>query len=707
MWSKLRRSLKKIIPAAAGIVLTAAAVVFAHTGDLPESFDRLTARADKIQFLDRSGIPLNTSYLNYWNVHDTLRLYETPPLLVKMFVAAEDRNFYSHSGVDWRARAAALFQNIKAGKIVRGASSLSEQVVRMIIPRPRTFFSKIVEGIDAVRLERRFSKNDILEFYLNQVPYAANRRGVKQAALFYFSKTPDRLSLRETAALVVLVRAPSSFDLYGSADKINGLIDRQLRAFAEQNIISKTELQAALTEKINLSAPELNVAAPHFLEYVRSLDLPAGRAVETTLDAFLQKKVAALTRQRLKDLRYRHVSNAAVLVIERETGNILAWAVESSDKDTAAVNAVLAPRQPASAQKPLLYALALTKGMTAATKIKDAPFARAVGSGVHHFKNYSRSYYGDVTVRQALGNSLNIPALKTIEFVGIKTYFGFLQRLGFSHFEKSADFYREGLALGNAEVTLLELSRAYLMLAGGGVLKPLRAFKEQDGEKEKRMLPETAATLIGNILSDPLARQLEFGADSILNFPVQTAVKTGTSTDYRDAWAMGYNADFVAGVWLGNLTYEPMLDVTGASGPALLLRSVFTELNKIKNSGPLPLSARLKKRTIGEKTEYFDPDVVETAFFELDAPVIVSPADGVMLAVDPRVPQQHQSYPFSVSFLPEDASIVWFVGEKPQPATREDTFFWRLEKGSHTVRAEMTLKNGEKILLSKRRLTVQ
>lgn len=707
MWSKLRRSLKKIIPAAAGIVLTAAAVVFAHTGDLPESFDRLTARADKIQFLDRSGIPLNTSYLNYWNVHDTLRLYEMPPLLVKMFVAAEDRNFYSHSGVDWRARAAALFQNIKAGKIVRGASSLSEQVVRMIIPRPRTFFSKIVEGIDAVRLERRFSKNDILEFYLNQVPYAANRRGVKQAALFYFSKTPDRLSLRETAALVVLVRAPSSFDLYGSADKINGLIDRQLRAFAEQNIISKTELQAALKEKINLSAPELNVAAPHFLEYVRSLDLPAGRAVETTLDAFLQKKVAALARQRLKDLRYRHVSNAAVLVIERETGNILAWAVESSDKDTAAVNAVLAPRQPASAQKPLLYALALTKGMTAATKIKDAPFARAVGSGVHHFKNYSRSYYGDVTVRQALGNSLNIPALKTIEFVGIKTYFGFLQRLGFSHFEKSADFYREGLALGNAEVTLLELSRAYLMLAGGGVLKPLRAFKEQDGEKEKRMLPETAATLIGNILSDPLARQLEFGADSILNFPVQTAVKTGTSTDYRDAWAMGYNADFVAGVWLGNLTYEPMLDVTGASGPALLLRSVFTELNKIKNSGPLPLSARLEKRTIGEKTEYFDPDVVETAFFEPDAPVIVSPADGVMLAVDPRVPKQHQGYPFSVSFLPEGADIVWFVDEKPQPAAREETFFWRPEKGSHTVRAEMTLKNGEKILLSKRRLTVQ
>lgn len=707
MWLKLRRSLKKIVLTAAGVVLAAAAVVYTFAGELPESFDRLTVRADKVQFLDRSGIPLNTSYLNYWNVHDTLRLYEMPPLLIQMFLAAEDRNFYSHAGVDWTARAAALFQNIKAGKIVRGASSLSEQVVRMIIPRPRTVFSKIIEGIDAVRLERRFSKNDILEFYLNQVPYAANRRGVKQAALFYFSKTPDRLSVRETAALVVLVRAPSSFDLYADPDKINGLIDRQLRAFQRQGIISETELQAALNEKIRLSAPELSVSAPHFLEYVRSLDLPAGRAVETTLDAFLQKKVAALTRRRLKDLQYRHVSNAAVVVIERATGNILAWVVESSDKDTAAVNAVLTPRQPASAQKPLLYALALTKGMTAATEIKDAPFSRAVGSGVHHFKNYSRTYYGDVTLRQALGNSLNIPALKTIEFVGIKTYFDFLRQIGFSHFEKNADFYREGLALGNAEVTLPELSRAYLMLANSGILKPLRAFKGQECETEKRVLPETAATLIGNILSDPLARQLEFGADSILNFPVQTAVKTGTSTDYRDAWAMGYNADFVAGVWLGNLTYEPMLDVTGASGPALLLRSVFTELNKIKNSGPLYLSARLEKKTDGGKTEYFDPDIVETSFFEPETPVILSPADGVMLAVDPRVPEQYQQYPFSVSFLPEGARIVWVVDENPSAPLKNDTFFWRPEKGSHTVRAEITLKNGEKILLSERRLTVR
>lgn len=703
----LRKERKKILITAAVIVIAAVAGIGMNVAPLPETFDQLTARVDKVQFLDRSGIPLNASYRNYWNVHDAMRLYDMPPLLVKMFVFAEDKNFYAHHGVDWFARLSALAQNLKAMRIVRGASSITEQVVRMIEPRSRTVFSKIVESVDALRLERRFSKNDILEFYLNQVPYAANRRGVRQASLYYFSKTPDRLSVREMAALVVLVRAPSLFDLYAKNDLIDRRIDRQLKIFAQQGLIGTEELSAALKEKINLSRVELTVSAPHFLEYVRSLDFQAGRAVETTLDAFLQKKVADLTEKRLQSLKHKNVSNAAVLVVERKTGNILVWVVESTDKNTAAVNAVLIPRQPASAQKPLLYALALTKGMTAATVIKDAPFARTVGSGVHHFKNYSRTYYGDVTLRQALGNSLNIPALKTIEFVGVQTYFDFLRELGFSHFEQKADFYREGLALGNAEVTLPELIRAYLMLANAGVLKPLYAFKGQEGEAEKRVLPETAVTLIGNILSDPLARQLEFGIDSVLNFPVQTAVKTGTSTDYRDAWAIGYNADFVAGVWFGNLTYEPMLDVTGASGPGLLLRSVFTELNKIQNSGALYLSPRLEKRIIGNVSEYFDPDVAETSFFDGEKIALLSPQNAIMLAFDPRVPAEYQEYPFTVSSLPEKASVLWFVDEKKIAETQEDTFFWRLEKGSHTVRAQVVLENGEKIDLPRHRITVQ
>ncbi|MBO4520604.1 MAG: transglycosylase domain-containing protein [Alphaproteobacteria bacterium] len=703
----MRLSLKKTAIACAGIALFAVLLFGVMAGDLPNALEDLTARTDKLQFVDRSGEPLNASYQNYWNVSDVMALHEMPPLLIQLFIAAEDKNFYSHSGVDWRARFAALWQNVRAGKVIRGASSLSEQVVRMIVPRRRTFFSKLLETVDVWRLERRFLKNDILEFYLNQVPYAANRRGIKQASRFYFSKTPDRLSIREMTALIVLVRAPTSFDLYRAKDKIDASINRQLQLFFEQGLINENELNAALREKMTLVPPALTIQAPHFLEYVRSLTPEAGKAVETTLDAFLQKKAAELTLQRLKDLKYRHVSNAAVLIADRRTGEILAWVSETINPDTKAINAVLVPRQPASAQKPLLYGVALTKGMTAATKIKDSPFSKAVGQGVHHFKNYSRTYYGDVTLRQALGNSLNIPALKTIEFIGYQTYYDFLKNFGFVQFDKPADFYREGLALGNAEMTLFSLTQAYLMLANGGMTKSLRVYKAQEIPAEKRALPETAASLIGHILSDPLARQWEFGTDSVLNFPVQTAVKTGTSTGYRDAWAMGYNRDFVAGVWFGNLNYEPMSDVTGAAGPALLLRSIFTELNKIKTSGALELSPELEKRTVDGKTEYFDPNVTETYRIEAPDCIVTSPENGVMLAIDPRIPPEYQQYPFSVSCVPEGASVVWNVDGKEVWQGRENTFLWRISRGSHTVRAAFVGENFEKQDLPEQTLIVR
>lgn len=694
-------------------VFTAAAAtlclaVILNTADLPQSFLQVTADAGRRQFFDKNGEPLNASYLSYWNVQDVLPLYRIPEQLQKMFIAAEDGNFYAHSGVDWKARAAALFQNVRSGKVVRGASSLTEQVVRMIYPRPRTIFSKITEGIDAMRLERRFSKQAVLEFYLNQVPYASNRRGIAQAARYYFSKSPDRLSVREMAALAVLVRAPSSLDLYRYPDRIDKRVSAQLEKFKEQGVISKDEYLAASQERLHLSRPALNVSAEHFLNYVRTHALPPGSAVMTTLDGSLQEKIRRMTRGRLKDMKRRRVANAAVLVLDRHTGGVLAWVSESTNPDTAAYDSVLVPRQPASAQKPLLYALALSKGWTAATKIKDAPFSRAVGQGVHHFKNYSRTHYGDVTLRQALGNSLNIPALKTIEFVGINTYFAFLHQLGFSHFSKPADFYREGLALGNAEATLLELARAYLMLANNGILMPVRSFEMQENlEKPERVLPETAASLIGNILSDPMARRLEFGSDSVLNFPVQTAVKTGTSTDYRDAWAMGYNADFVAGVWMGNLTYDPMTEVTGSLGPALLLRSVFAELNRMKPAGPLYLSPRLERRKIGETTEYFDPDITESLPPETDDAVISTPENGIMLAIDPRVPIEYQEYKFSLNALPPKAVVSWFVDGKKLAESEVVSFFWRLERGSHTVRAEIILPDGEKIIPPEHTITVR
>lgn len=255
--------------------LAGAAIVFAvfglivglNTAPLPDGLDDFAA--DKPQFLDNRGEPLNVSYQNRFNVFDAAELYEIPDLLQKMFIAAEDKNFYTHRGVDWGARLSAAAQNVKAGRVVRGASTLTEQVVRMLYPRPRTLFSKIVEGVDAWRLERRFSKDDILKFYLNQVPYASNRRGIKQAARYYFSKSPDRLSVREMTALVVLVRAPAAFNLYKYPEKTDKLVGRQLQRFYEQGIIDKVSFETAKNERVKLTPPALTVEAPRFLAFVK------------------------------------------------------------------------------------------------------------------------------------------------------------------------------------------------------------------------------------------------------------------------------------------------------------------------------------------------------------------------------------------------------------------------------------------------------
>ena len=690
--------MKKRFIAAAGIFLaagTALAVLAFSRPDLPPSLAQIEADASMTQFLDRNGEPLNYSYASYWNVHDKLPLYRIPERLQKMFVASEDKRFFEHGGTDWRARASAVVQNVRAGKVVRGASTLTEQVVRMIFPRPRTYLSKLQEGLDAARFERRYSKADILEFYLNQVPYASNRRGVLQASKYYFSKTPDRLSLREMTALTVLVRAPSSYDPYRYPERLDALVSRQLQKFKESGVISDREYEKASKERLRLSSPSLRVSAEKFLAYVKSVVPLDGRARKTTLDVFLQAKVGRLARSRLKDMKRRGVNDVAVLVLERRTGNVLAWVGESLDGGTADFDPVTVLRQPASAQKPLLYALALSEGLTAATKIRDAPFSAVVGKGVHRFHNYSNVYYGDVTLRQALGNSLNIPALKVIGFVGVSEYLDFLKRLGFSHLDKDAQYYREGLALGNAEVTLLELTRAYLMLANAGVLKDVRVAEAQPETQGVRVLPESVATLIGDILSDPQARRLEFGGDSILNFPVQTAVKTGTSTGYRDAWAMGYSSEFVVGVWMGNLTYRPTDEVTGALGPALLLRSVFGALNENADTAPLYLSPKLERRRTDNGTELFATDVPEARMPRGKEGVYLSkPEDGIFLALDPRVPTEFQKYRFELEGMPDGAEITWVVDGKEVGKSKEADFFWPLERGEHTVFAKVKAADG-------------
>ncbi|HEY5869082.1 MAG TPA: transglycosylase domain-containing protein, partial [Candidatus Tectomicrobia bacterium] len=313
----------------------------------------------RTQVVDRRGLPLSYTFQNLWNVHDYIPLYEIPLLLQQAFIAAEDKRFYEHKGVDWLARLHALGQNLYARRTVRGASTITEQVVRMLHPRPRTLWSRWVEGFEAMRLEARFPKAALLEFYLNQIPYARQRRGVVQAARLYFDRDVHTLSQHEMLALAVMVRAPSRLDLLRSITRIHPPLMRLATRLYSTGLLTTAEYQQTLTHELHLSQSTLPVQTSHFLRYVRGLDLPAAQfqhgQVQTTLDAALQQRAQALLDGRLHDLRALGVTAGALLVVDNHTSEVLAWVSAGGSQ----IDTVTTPRQPGSTLKPLLYALAL------------------------------------------------------------------------------------------------------------------------------------------------------------------------------------------------------------------------------------------------------------------------------------------------------------------------------------------------------------
>ncbi len=707
MKSLSRKSRNALILFFLPVAVFVAATVFCLK-PVTKSFDSIVAESQSLRVTDRNGVPLSISYQTKWNTHDYKPLYDMPEFLVTSFLFSEDRKFYDHGGVDWSARGAALYQNIRHRSTVRGASTITEQVVRMVNPRPRNLWSKWLEGIEAISLEHHANKATILEFYLNQLPYASNRRGIVQASRYYFNRDPETLSTREMLALTILARAPSSYDLYKAPDKIEKPLERLATQMKVQGKISDVLYQDIALQSLDTIKPTLPVEARHFARYAR-LNGPEG-TLATTLDASLQSQVQDILDTRLKKLKPKNANNAGAIVIDHETGNILAW-VSAGARDPKTkggeIDPVLTPRQPGSTLKPFLYAGAIEKGWTAATILKDAPIAEAVGSGLHRFRNYSGTHYGPITVREALGNSLNIPAVLTIDYVGVESFLTTLHQLGFENLTKGSDFYDEGLALGNGEVSLLELTRAYAALANHGEYAPPKFLMSENARSKNKIYSAETASLIGNILSDPRARALEFGRDSILNLPVRTAIKTGTSTDYRDAWTIGYNDRYTVGIWMGNLDRTPMKEVTGSTGPALALRSIFHRLNQNRETKPLYLSPALIEKEIctrpvkdGEdcptRPEYFlagatAPDLPAAASKKIE---LVRPTKGLMMAYDPRIPESHQKFRFELANLPEMAEVEWILNGKTLDRGPAPTYLWPIEKGLHTLSVKIHTAHG-------------
>jgi penicillin-binding protein 1C len=538
-----------------------------------------------LKILDRNGILLQEVRCRDGR-SEPVTLQNISPHFIHAIIAAEDRRFYEHSGVDWQAVSRAAASNIFTHRKRSGASTITLQLAKMLEPGPRTFTKKLDEVRLAYRIEAGMKKSEILEQYISRLPFGNQLYGVESASRVYFRKPASDLSLAQAAFLAAIPNAPSLLNPYVNYDLVKARQGFILQRLTVLGHISVEDLTLALEEGIELQEPLRPRLAPHFIQRIMPDIPPRTTRIRTTLDARLQKAVEQQAKEVLDELKGRIVTNAAVLVLNNHTGEILAYA-GSADFDNVAHegqnDGVQALRQPGSALKPFIYGLALEKGMTPATLLEDLEVHFATPVGDFSPQNYSKQFHGPVRLREALANSLNVPAVRVTSELGPEAVLERLREFGFESLTADAEHYGVGLALGDGEVTLYELTRAYMVLARNGAVISIKelltteARRRGKGKKQRSNInistPESIY-LVTDILKDPYARSTEFGVDSVLRMPFPCAVKTGTSRNYRDNWALGYTKDYTVGVWVGNFNGVPMQQVAGVTGAGPLFRRV-------------------------------------------------------------------------------------------------------------------------------------
>lgn len=536
-----------------------------------------------------------------WEINDPnfgrrtdVSLADIAPDLRNATIATEDRNFYLNVGVDPIAVVRAVYYNVTEGSIVSGGSTITQQLVRNVLlseteRTERTLLRKVKEAVLAIEVSREYSKNDILEIYLNQIYYGNLAYGVEAASRTYFGKGANQLTLAEAALLAGLPQSPAVYDPYTNPEGAKVRQEVVLGLMIEARYITLEEAKAAMAEPVieNLREPSFEFAAPHFVTLVRAeleatyppeVIYQAGLRIETTLDKRLQTIAEEIVAAHVNSLAARNVTNGALVAVDPQTGEVLAMVGSKDFREEAIagqINMAVAPRQPGSAIKPLVYLAAFERGWTPSTLIMDVPVEYPDGAGgLYRPQNYDQKYHGPTTVRIALANSYNIPAVKALEFVGIEALKETAARLGITTLTRND--YGLALALGGGEVPLLEMTGAYQAIANGGMLiKPHTILKVQDNHGRditpprsdpQQVLRPEHAYLMTHILADNQARSRAFGPNSALRLSRPAAAKTGTTNDFRDNLTLGYTPDIVTGVWVGNADYTPMQGTTGLSG---------------------------------------------------------------------------------------------------------------------------------------------
>jgi penicillin-binding protein 1C len=529
---------------------------------------------------DRDGMPLRTARAQDGSRMHWLPLSEVDADLVRAFIAAEDRRFHDHAGVDIRAVVRAGRDNLLARRVVSGASTITMQTARLLRPSAPGFPGKVHEALWALRLELHLDKQRILEQYLNRVHLGQGTAGVEAAASLYLSASARQLSAGQAAMLAGLARAPSRDNPIVSTERAGRRRGNVLARMQQGGYLTADEVARASEEEVLARHRITSFHAPHFTtRVIASLEQAGGRErrVRTSLDLALQRALEVEVRHAVGVLHDRGARHAAAVVLDNATGEVLAW-VGSPDfweSRSGQTDMVVSARQPGSALKPFLFALALDRGTTAATILPDVARTFPTPTGPYRPRNYDQRFRGPVRVREALGSSYNVPAVYLTEAIGAARLLETLHNAGFASLRRSSDHYGLGLSLGNGDVTLLETANAYRTLANGGVWRPYRWTLTGDrvsAGPEQRVASPQAAAIVLDILSDPAARVGGFGMATPFEFAYPTAVKTGTSRHFTDNWAVAVTAGFTVAVWVGNFSGRPMQGVSGVSGAGPLLQ---------------------------------------------------------------------------------------------------------------------------------------
>ncbi|WP_455284973.1 penicillin-binding protein 1C [Cupriavidus necator] len=650
---------------------------------------------------------------------DWVALADTSPALRTAIVLSEDRRFYAHSGVDWQGVAAAAWANLWNTR-TRGASTLTMQLAGLLdddLRRPgaagqgRSFTQKLGQAAGAAALERSWSKDQILEAYLNLVPFRGELVGLSAMSQVLFGKYPEGLNARESALAVALVRAPNA-KAAQVASRACGILREMrlprecdgLEGFAQLALLRTGPVaQRAAASMASAAAPQL---APHLSRRLAgetrarlAPGAPMPARIASTLDARLQRLATASLDRHLRELAGRNVEGGAVVVIDNASGDVLAYVGSSGTLSAAAqVDHAAALRQAGSTLKPFLYEQALEdKRLTAASLLDDRPVNLPVGGGLYVPQNYDHRYAGWVSLRAALAASLNVPAVRTLVMVTPHRFHKRLVALGLPLTE-AGDYYGYSLALGSADVSLLALTNAYRVLANGGRYAPPRLWQGAPAPAMTPVMQPAASYVIADILSDRHARARTFGLDSPLTTRFWTAVKTGTSKDMRDNWCIGWSQRYTVGVWVGNASGASMHDVSGVSGAAPVWHEVMEALHRTQGSRAPAAPAGVERVALtfdgGLEPARDEVFLAGTAITRVSvsapaarpsAPGIANPADGSVFALDPDMPPAAQRVWFQAEGVAGQAAraVSWRMDGKP--LGRGGEVAWLPWPGRHQV----------------------